>query len=198
MPVERTPKPNAVRAVSPPSVTRDGHGLTVAVQGLEIGSNYVAKSEAVSKMAGEREFASLSDARVITESDFYWIGPKSKEVAPSEVQPIQGGRAYEARTFEGVPSIPGEFKDNGDRTFTQLLDFRDAEWTDRIRITMQAAYMAARDERPLELEVNGSPDHSLVRLVVHSGEWANNKARVASVLKAQADKKADLPHPRPD
>ncbi len=157
------------------------------VPGLDKGSKYVVKSEAINMLTRTtREFASLSDARVITEPDYYWIAAKSKEVAPREVKPINGWESYEGRTFEGVPSIPGDFKDNKDGTFTQLRSHTDAAWEDRVYVSEQAAAKAAKGEGPLGLFVGRGAVFYYRRLDVYSGDWAGVVARVASVPQAQA------------
>ncbi len=153
-------------------------------QGLEIGQKYVTESGARSTMETGRDFASLSHARVITDSGWYWISASSIEAEPREVRPVNGSPTYKGRTFVGVPSIPGEFKDNKDGTFTKLNHPSDISWKDRVHVSEQAAAKAAKGEGLLLLGVGHGYVYSS-GLDVHSCDWPDGEALVASMPQAQ-------------
>src|SRR5271155_3502633 len=89
--------------------------------------DYVTKSNAT--LRPERAYASLSHARTLP-PDYYWIGVQSNEIAPR----VPEEQTYEGRTFEGVPSVSGYFRNNKDGTFTQLQDKSHADWQARLYV----------------------------------------------------------------
>lgn len=155
-------------------------GAVTPTKSLEIDTRHVAKSSAITRIKPGREFASLSEARVIKESGRYWIGAQGREIEPREVKPVDGGASYLGRTFEGVPSIPGDFTANKDNTFTKINAYKDANWEDRVYVSEWAASNSGMHEI-LELSV-GSFASVIRRLGLYAGRSSTSSARVVSVL----------------
>jgi hypothetical protein len=142
-----------------------------AATGFHAGRKYVTIAGIEGELGPGRKSASLSEARQIIESGWYWISAESEKVGEG--------------TWRGVPTEKGHYRDNKDGTFTRVPDGMSVDWRVLLYVDVQAAARAVRGEGHLVLGVWG---YSLSRMyVISSEDRPRESARVASVPQTQAD-----------